>query len=75
MVRPVTLPHFCPNCGSTDRSTEPVVDEDGVPTDATAVICTGCGYCLGELPPLPAAADVEEAEKGQEQPAESEPEE
>jgi len=61
----------CPNCGSTDRITEPMVDENGTLSDNLAIICTGCGYWFGELPPLPPSDEAEDGEKTIEGPIEA----
>jgi hypothetical protein len=59
----VELPDVCPNCGSPDRVVEPFVDENGTLTNLLTVLCTGCGYRLGDLPSLPLSAEAEDAEK------------
>jgi len=53
----------CPNCGSSDRLTEPAVDAAGVQTGVLLVICAACGRHLGELPPLDPPEEVEDAER------------
>jgi hypothetical protein len=59
----VELPDVCPNCGNPDRVVEPFIDENGTLTNLMTVLCTGCGYRLGDLPALPLAAEAEDAEK------------
>jgi len=61
----------CPNCGSTDRTTEPMVDENGTLTESMAIICVACGYMFGELPPLPPSEEAEDATKTVEGPIEA----
>lgn len=57
------LPEVCPNCGSIDREMEPLADENGTLTSLLEVICTGCGYRLGEIPLLAPSEDAEDSEK------------
>lgn len=57
------LPEVCPNCGSVDREMEPRADENGALTSLLEVICTGCGYRLGEIPLLAPSEDAEDSEK------------
>lgn len=61
----------CPNCGSTDRVTEPMVDENGTLTESLAIICAACGYTFGELPPLPPSEEAEDGAKIVEGPIEA----
>jgi hypothetical protein len=65
----------CPNCGSPDRTEEPFVDENGTLTSLLTVLCSGCGYRLGDLPSLPLSPEAEDAEKSLEILPSREPEE
>lgn len=58
-----SLPEVCPNCGCVDREMEPLVDENGTLTNLLEVLCTGCGYRLGEIPLLASSVDAEDSEK------------
>ena len=42
---------------------EPLADENGTVTNLLEVICTGCGYRLGEIPLLAPSEDAEDSEK------------